>query len=425
MTEQIAEKKNEIIVSLNPSEILGLYSDFLARQGGKIICVRGIYKHGPDKAYSGYYYDMLCDEFSSQEISIKVPTALRENLTDGNLVHLYGIIERRLNTKGFIQLLISVSRAEIVKEQIISEEDVQKAIIRRTKDELGYKNVDAILENLLLSDKRPNIALVYAETSITSADFSSGLGASSIKIDFSEFRINFANPQSVVEFCSSLNQEEYDAIAFIRGGGSGIEQLDNLEILEAVCNLKVPVISAVGHVNEKIFFKNIVDKVILTPNALGVYFRNLVEEVSEKQSKSKAVLVKQVEAQFKEQLELAKKQNGELRKQMEEMVKANEAGRKVYEEQMGKLNVQLTELQKINKSQGEIFANQAKQIENSNIELKKTVDSLTEKNNQYIEKLSKNELENKSLENSLKRQKISTTIGFILAAGSILCLLLM
>ena len=61
-------------------------------------------------------------------------------------------------------------------------------------------------------------------------------------------------------------------------------------------------------------------------------------------------------ATIKEQLELAKKQNGELRKQMEEMVKANEAGRKVYEEQMGKLNVQLTELQKINKSQGEIFA---------------------------------------------------------------------
>lgn len=60
MTEQIAEKKNEIIISLNPSEILGLYSDFLTRQGGKIICVRGIYKHGPDKAYSGYYYDMLC-----------------------------------------------------------------------------------------------------------------------------------------------------------------------------------------------------------------------------------------------------------------------------------------------------------------------------------------------------------------------------
>lgn len=54
MTEQIAEKKNEIIISLNPSEILGLYSDFLTRQGGKIICVRGIYKHGPDKAYSSF-----------------------------------------------------------------------------------------------------------------------------------------------------------------------------------------------------------------------------------------------------------------------------------------------------------------------------------------------------------------------------------
>lgn len=368
---------------------------------------------------------MLCDQFSSQEISIKVPTALRENLTDGNLVQLYGIIERRLNTKGYIQLIISVSRADIVKEQIISEEDVQRAIIRRTKEELGYKNVDAILENLLLSDKKPIIALVYAETSITSADFSSGLGASPIKIDFSEFRVNFAKPQTVIDFCSSFNQEEYDALAFIRGGGSGIEQLDNLEILEAVSNLKVPVICAVGHVNEKIFFKNIVDKVIPTPNALGVYFRNLVEEVSEKQSKSKAVLVKQVESQFKEQLELAKKQNGELKTQIEKLVKDSEAGRKVYEEQMGKLNTQLTELQKINKSQGEIFANQAKQIESSNVELKKTVDNLTVRNNQYIEQLSKNKLINKSLQNSLERQKIITIIGFILAAGSILYLLFM
>lgn len=58
MAEQIAEKKNEIIVSLNPSEILGLYSDFLARQGGKIICVCGIYKHGPDIAIQAII--MMC-----------------------------------------------------------------------------------------------------------------------------------------------------------------------------------------------------------------------------------------------------------------------------------------------------------------------------------------------------------------------------
>lgn len=71
-----------------------------------------------------------------------------------------------------------------------------------------------------------------------------------------------------------VDKLQYDIIAIVRGGGGGIEKLDDLKVLAAIIELKTPIIGAIGHVEEKLFIKQLVDKCAPTPNGLGQYFQN-------------------------------------------------------------------------------------------------------------------------------------------------------
>ena len=92
-------------------------------------------------------------------------------LKDGNLVQVGGVLGRRAQNNCHIQLMLVVSRIDVVQEQAIDESEIKKVELRQKKASVGFKNVDSILEQLLFQDKRPNVALVFATTSITMADF--------------------------------------------------------------------------------------------------------------------------------------------------------------------------------------------------------------------------------------------------------------
>ena len=92
-------------------------------------------------------------------------------LKDGNLVQVGGVLGRRAQNNCHIQLMLVVSRIDVVQEQAIDASEIKKVELRQKKALVGFKNVDSILEQLLFQDKRPNVALVFATTSITMADF--------------------------------------------------------------------------------------------------------------------------------------------------------------------------------------------------------------------------------------------------------------
>ena len=119
---------------------------------------------------------------------------------------------------------------------------------------------------------------------------------------------------------NTYSNDIYDAIALVRGGGSGIEALDDLAVLECVANMQKPLICAVGHVDENLFIKNLADKVAPTPNGLGTYFSNMVETVIQKRNNSRAALVEEVKKQYISQIQTAEKQNKALQEQVEKMV---------------------------------------------------------------------------------------------------------
>lgn len=376
-----------------PSEIIGIFNSILAKQSvnAQVVYLRGVYLASGRQSYSGYFYDTLRDEDRQEEITMYVTQQQRENLKNGNLVNVGGVLGRNVNNRGQIQIILNVSRIEIVQEQAIDENEIKRMELRQKKSSEGFKNVDSILEQLLFVDQRPRVALLFATSSITMSDFEAGINAAKSAIDFVEYRANFSNANELVGTLQSLDKGGFHVIALVRGGGARIESLDDISVLERIVSMNTPIIGAIGHVEEKIFIKQLVDKCAPTPNGLGQYFSEMVESVSEKKTKSRAALTEQIKKQFKDQLEASQKQNKELQEKLKVLTKAQEDSVKAQQEATKKHNEQVQAAQKQNKELQE----QLKGIQKSHQE---QIAKLTEAQKQQQEQQKKQQKElNKSL----------------------------
>lgn len=400
-----------------PSELLGMFTAYLSRQevNAQVIYLRGIYlknsKHDPRWSYR---YDVLRDEDTQTEITIQLTQKQSEGLKDGNLVTVGGVLGRRVQNNSHIQLMLVVSRIEVVQDQVIDEDELKRIELRRKKVTLGYKNVDGLLEQKLFTDDRPRIALVFATTSITMADFNAGINSAKCAIDFMEYRVNFSSPNDFTTLLKQIDPQGYDVIALVRGGGAKVDAADDLNVLETVVNLKTPIIAAIGHVEEKLFIKQIVDKEAPTPNGLGQYFSDMVESVSEKKTKSRAVLTEKIKKQFHEQLEAGKKQNKELQDKLEKLTKAQEEANKKHNEQVQALTKAQTEATKKHNEQVQAIQKQHKEqtekANKQNEELQKKLTEITKANESaqktHAEQLGKLQLQLKEqTETSSKQSK--------------------
>ena len=271
-----------------------------------------------------------------------------------------------------------------VKEQVVDEDELKRIELRRKKVLMGYKNVDGLLEQKLFTDDRPKVALVFATTSITMADFNAGINAAKSAIDFYEYRVSFSSPAEFSTLLKQLDTQGFDVIALVRGGGAKVEAADDMNVLETVINLKSAIIAAIGHVEEKLFIKQIVDKEAPTPNGLGQYFSDMVESVSEKKTKSRAVLTEKIKKQFQEQLEAGKKQNKELQEKLKVLTKAQEDSVKAQQEATKKHNEQV---QALTKAQNEATKKHNEQVEAIQKQHKEQLEKTNKQNEELQKKL--------------------------------------
>ena len=431
-----------------PSEIIGILRNHLAtgQVNQKVVCLRGIYFKG---GYVNQYFhtatDRLVDESTSDELSLSMPLNLRDDLENGNVITVHGVLDRSITNKGLIQIVLKVTEVEKIKELAVSEDEVKRTELRRIKSEKGFKNVDSILETLLFQDKRPQVALVYAETSITNDDFEKGVQATRTHIDFKEYRVSFAKTKAFCQTLKQLDTMNFDVIAVIRGGGAGLEAWDEVELLETLVNMNTAWMYGAGHEGEKLFILNIADKAIAIPHALGTYFRDITDGVVQKRNNSRAALVKEVEGQFKKQLEESNKKNKELLAQIEKMTKQQQEQTKANKENIEKLTEQqkknleaqqkkndetLAKFQAQSKQQMEQSQKQNAALQKQLAELsksqKESVDKLTEQNKQTNTLLEKERQHSRELERKLAAKPnymstfiiiaiIAAIIGFILA----------
>ena len=333
-----------------PSELIHILSIWITRhRPAQTIRLRGIYQKEGSKCYGGVYYDILKDENREESLEIKISEAHRNALQNGNVVNTLGVLSRKVNSNGQIKLIFEVTRVESIEERHIDKTEVRRMELRQLKASKGFKNVDTLLESLLFKEQPPKIALLLAEGSITLSDFDAGIKAAKSAIDFHEHRTPFSKSRELASKLQQLDSEGYDVLAIVRGGGSGIEALDDLEVLSTISKLKTPVIGAIGHVEEKLFIKQMLDKVVSTPTGLGHYFSDLVERVSEEMSRSRAVLTEKIRKQFESQLAASQKQNKELQERLSKLDQTQKKNTETMQQATKQLEGHLAASQRQNK----------------------------------------------------------------------------
>lgn len=412
-------------VAYTPVEMLKMFQNYLVRKNpNNIVWMRGIYiqKSNQNTQWT-YAYDELRDVNTSTTLTLRLNRNDRSKLKTNSLVNVGGMIELTANNHGYIQILLDVTRVEIVKDQFVTEQDLKREEIRLRKNKSGFKNVDAILENILFKGDRPKVLLVFAGSSITANDFRAGLQAAAVNIDFSEEQQSFGNAANLAAYIKNVDGRGFDAFALIRGGGADIEALDAIEVLEQIAVINTPVISAIGHVDERLFFKNLADKEVAVPHALGTYFKDMVERVAEKRNSSRAVLVKEVQKQFQKQIDDSNKKNKELLEQVGKLQKQSQEQSKAFNENLAKVQKQnketveklqkqnldmqkqnkenIDKIQKENKENLEKLQKQNKEsLDKLNTENKKTIDSINKTHKESLDKIQNTNSDlQKSLEN--------------------------
>lgn len=313
------EGTNNAQVIYTPTDILNITKEHL-RTANTLVVVEGIYAKIGRQDYGGFWYETIKSQFSNQKITVIIPTPLRDQLNDGELVQLQGTIEKKLDNAGQVSLQLRVSGIFGKKEKTIDEAELAALEIQQLKATQGRKDVDRIIEAILYEgERKPNIALLYAEASITDADFKAGIQAASAFIQFNQSGTTFTRIPDFIRKLQTLDSGDFDLICIIRGGGSGIEEVfGNIDLARIVVTLQTPVLSAIGHQQDNPLVCKVTDKNIGTPSLLGQYFKDMVERVSSEKANSKAVLVEQVKKQFTTQIETQGKQIAQLQKQITE-----------------------------------------------------------------------------------------------------------
>ncbi|MEO1253481.1 MAG: exodeoxyribonuclease VII large subunit [Bacteroidota bacterium] len=127
------------------------------------------------------------------------------------------------------------------------------------------------------------MAIITGQESIVDQDFDSQFSEQG-KYHIELFRTNLGNAASLNEYLESEDFEDYDILAFMRGGGTGLEVFDNEKLCQTILDLKVPFITALGHQDDLVMLSKIADKNLATPSALGTFLQNIGRQYDEKMS---------------------------------------------------------------------------------------------------------------------------------------------
>lgn len=160
MSEEMKDNKTSIVTAYKPSELIAIFNATLGRQNefAKLVSLRGIYQQRQNSQNWSFAYAGLRDESSQDEITLRMPKELFETLANGNLITVIGILERKIDPRGSIQITLNVTRVEKLQEQAVSEADQKKAKLRRYKAQTGFRNVDGVIEQRLLVRRSNNAA---------------------------------------------------------------------------------------------------------------------------------------------------------------------------------------------------------------------------------------------------------------------------
>lgn len=244
--------------------------------------VRGVYEKSNDfdSAAHQWAFDKLTDEMSGASLKILVAKPVRDFINDGDTVVMSGTIsDYAFPDSGTLQVQMRVTGCEQAKDLFVPKIENDKHRLRRKKTVKGYRDVTRMLSDMIDKKSKPRIVMIYPSYTVADTDMSNALGEAGQYYQIERRNVAFSNPAEVVRLLAECDKSGlFDLICIVRGGGSGLQNIDDIDVLAQVVDMNTPVLAALGHAEDNLFINALVDISKDTPTALGHYLRKIASD---------------------------------------------------------------------------------------------------------------------------------------------------
>lgn len=294
--------------------------------------MKGLYKQTNTTLYDGYYYGRLHSTTGGYEITVRVPEKIQPAPMNGEHYVFSGYLTKRPKKKGHVDLIFSVTAVEGREPQ----EFTRIISIYQQKARRGYRDVAALIRHKIISGERLRIVRLYGNNAIVDKDVEAVLNQTEPEIvecyDFTDCRVSMGSPSDIEKELQKLDQEEYDLIALLRGGGSNLSVFDDLTLVTAASALKTPLVTGIGHEVDKPLIQEIADRSYSTPSAFGYFLRDIAITALTERGQIECKKAQQLDDlnRLRQQTQQLDQTKRELEKQIEqERTQANQTEQKL------------------------------------------------------------------------------------------------
>jgi exodeoxyribonuclease VII large subunit len=269
--------------TISVSTLLSLYANSLSSTlDGQLLVVEGFYSENNNKLYGQYYYDEVISKEKKHKITIQITTELKSKLVSGKYYNFQGYINRgqTLDNDSRLKVFFRVTKIleHIEDVQLISKVEYD---IVQARFERDFPLISDILSNKIEQGKKPVLDVVTGVQSTSKDDYLGQLP------DYHYYEIrhhkcNLSTKDELLGFISSNDFSDTDLIIILRGGGSGLEVFNEIDLCKKMIELPVPFITGIGHDADKTLLERVADRGFSTPTAVGGFLQNIVNNHKER-----------------------------------------------------------------------------------------------------------------------------------------------
>jgi hypothetical protein len=223
------------------------------------------------RVYRGQVYLALRDPVvPDARLQAVVPEALLSALEPGREAVLQGVLDYQAREDRVTPLLCVSEVVSLGETRVASRGDLERRyadLVQRPK-----RSPEAALVG-----ERPRVALVVPAQGVALDDVTAQLEDAEPLVDLRPLRVSMADPGAVAHAVLEAGQAA-DVVVLTRGGGEGVERLDDEAVLRAVAACPVPCVVAVGHADDRLVVERVADRALPTPTAAGVWLRTVLRE---------------------------------------------------------------------------------------------------------------------------------------------------
>jgi hypothetical protein len=281
----MAEKSN----TLSVSTLQALYSSSLSSTlDGKLLTLEGFYFHRNGRLYNKYYYDEIVGKDKQNKITAQITPNLRKQLVEGEYYQYEGFVNKTqgLSKDSTLNVLFTISK--IVKHdeevQLISkvEYDIFQARFERDIPLI----TDLLIDKIQLGQK-PILDVITGVQSTSKDDYLAQL-PDFIYYEIRHHKCNMSSKTDMIKFMKSYDFRDTDLLVILRGGGSGLEVFNEIDLCKKAIELPVPFITGIGHDADKTLLEKVADRGFSTPTSVGSFLQQTINTYKDRLKSIKA-----------------------------------------------------------------------------------------------------------------------------------------